>query len=63
MDQTLVDVGGVPGVRRWDEVVLIGRQKGKEITASALAALAGTIPYEITCSVHPRIPRMYKEIG
>jgi alanine racemase len=63
MDQILVDVSGVPGVRRWDQAVLIGRQKGKEVTASDLAAIAGTIPYEITCSVHPRIPRIYKEIG
>lgn len=60
MDQTLVDVGGVPGVKRWDVVTLIGREGRKEVGAAHLAALAGTIPYEIVCSIHSRIPRIYR---
>lgn len=60
MDQTLVDLGPRAKVRRGDEAVLIGRQGRSEVRAEELARLAGTIPYEIVCSVHPRIPRTYK---
>lgn len=62
MDHTLVDVGSVPGARRWDEVTLIGRDGKAEVTAQALADAIGTIPYEIFCSIHQRIPRLYKGI-
>lgn len=62
MDQTLVDVGGVPSVRRWDEVTLIGHDGRAGVSAEDLAKLIGTIPYEIVCSVHSRIPRIYKNI-
>ncbi len=60
MDQTLVDVGAVKGVRRWDEAVLIGRAGKEHVSAEELAGIAGTIPYEIVCSIHPRVPRLYK---
>jgi len=33
-----------------------------ELTAASLADMIGTIPYEIFCSIHQRIPRIYKEI-
>ena len=60
MDQTLVDVGSRTPVRRWDEVTLLGRDGKQVVSASELAAMIGTIPYEIVCSVHSRIPRVYK---
>ncbi|OIO36215.1 MAG: hypothetical protein AUJ72_06065 [Candidatus Omnitrophica bacterium CG1_02_46_14] len=60
MDQTLVDVGRVPGVKRWDKVTLIGKDQNAEIQASDLAALIGTVSYEISCVLHSRIPRIYK---
>ncbi len=56
MNLTLVDVTGVPGVREGDEAVLLGRQDGEEITADELAALARTIPYEITCGIGRNAP-------
>lgn len=59
MDQTLVDVGALPRVVRWDEVTLIGREGRVGVTAEELARLAGTIPYEVLCSLHSRIPRFY----
>ncbi len=62
MDHTLVDVGGVPGVRRWDPVTLIGRDGRTAVSAEELAGIASTIPYEIVCAVHSRIPRVYKGI-
>ena len=59
MDMTMVDVTGLPGVRVGDEAVLIGRQGGEEITADEVAALTGTISYEVLCRVSPRVPRIY----
>ena len=60
MDQTMIDVGHVEGVKLGDEVVLIGKQGGNEIRCEELARLAGTIPYEIVCSISNRVPRIYK---
>jgi len=58
MDQVMVDVGNTR-VRSGDEAVLIGRQKDARISVEELAALAGTIPYEIVCGLGSRIPRVY----
>lgn len=60
MDQTLADVGNVPGVRRWDLVTLLGRQGRETVSAEELASLSGTIPYEIVCALQSRIPRIYR---
>lgn len=62
MDQTMIDVGHIEGVKLGDEVVLIGRQGSNEIKCEELARLAGTIPYEIVCSISNRVPRIYKNI-
>lgn len=58
MDQLMVDCADDP-VEAGDEVVLIGRQDGEEITAEHLAAWMGTINYEIVCMVSERVPREY----
>jgi len=58
MDLTLVDVTDVPGVQEGDRVVLMGRQGDAEVTASELAALLGTIPYEVLVGISPRVPRV-----
>ena len=60
MDQTMIDVGHIEGVTLGDEVVLIGKQGEAEIRCEELARLAGTIPYEIVCSISSRVPRIYK---
>ncbi|MFH1995431.1 MAG: alanine racemase, partial [Candidatus Omnitrophota bacterium] len=61
MDQTMVDVGRVRGVKVGDEVVLIGKQGDQVIRTEKLARLAGTIPYEVLCSISNRVPRSYKK--
>ena len=48
-----------PLVRAGDEVVLIGRQGDEEITAWEWAERLGTIAYEVTCALSPRLPRIY----
>lgn len=59
MDLTLLDVTDVPGVDIGDEVVLLGHTKNCSITALEMAELAGTVPYEVLCSIGRRVPRIY----
>jgi alanine racemase len=60
MDWIMLDVTGIPDVTTGDEVVLMGPDDfGNVIHAEELAALAGTIPYEIFCGISKRVPRVY----
>jgi len=43
-------------VKRWDEVIIFGAEKQD---AAMLAETVGTIPYEITCNINMRVPRVY----
>jgi alanine racemase len=63
MDQIVVDVSHIPGVQMDDEVVLVGRQGVEQIRAEEVARLAGTINYEITTSLLPRVARVYRRGG
>ena len=59
MDMTMVNLNDLPDVHVGDEVEIFGgRQR-----ADALAALLDTIPYELTCAVSKRVPRLYLENG
>ncbi len=60
MDQILVQLNEVPESKAGDEVVLIGRQGDELITAEDVAAIWGTINYEVTCAIGPRVPRLYE---
>jgi len=59
MDQFVVDVSSIPGVRQDDEVVIIGRQAQAAISAEQVAAWAGTINYDVTTALLPRVVRVY----
>ncbi|MGE5218352.1 MAG: alanine racemase [Chloroflexota bacterium] len=59
MDLTLIDVTDIKNVKQGNEVVLIGRQGGAEISADDIAAWADTISYEILTSVSARVPRIH----
>jgi alanine racemase len=61
MDQAIIDISRAGRVRVGDEVVVLGRQGGQEITADDVAKWAGTINYEVTCSLGNRLPRIYKQ--
>ncbi len=65
MDLTVVDVTEVPGVGVGDEVVLIGSQGGAAVGAGELAAIGGTISYEVFCGIGRRVPRLHRraELG
>lgn len=58
MNMCMVDATDVPSVRVGDEVVLIGKQKNKTISAEQVASLVGTIHYEIVTRLNPLIPRI-----
>jgi alanine racemase len=58
MDQTMIDVTGIAGVRQGDEVVLIGQQGQQRITAEQVADRLGTINYEVVSEILARVPRM-----
>ena len=58
MDQTMINVTGIPGVAIGDEVVLLGSQGGQSIDAWDLADLAETIPWEVLCAISARVPRV-----
>ena len=60
MDQIILDVTQVPGVRVGDEVVALGPQGGDEIHARELAIQAQTIPWEILTNIGARVPRVYR---
>jgi len=63
MDLTMLDVTDVPDVQIGEVVTLLGSADGDTITANELAGWAATIPYEITCRVSPRVPRVYLRGG
>ena len=58
----MLDVGDL-AVEVGDEVVLIGRQGGEEITAASWARAMGTIAYTIVCGIGPRVPRVYVRVS
>ena len=61
MDQFMVDVTDIPGVKEGDEVVLMGRDavSGETISAELLGELSGRFNYELTCDISKRVPRLY----
>ncbi len=58
MDQCMIDLGPEPALSRWDTVSLFGPDP-RGHSAADLARLAGTIPYEITCGIGKRVPRIH----
>jgi len=58
MDQTVLDVTEIPGVKAGDEVVILGTQGGETITAFDHANATGTIPWEIFTRIAARVQRI-----
>ena len=57
MDQCLVDLGPETELPRWEAVTVFG---GAAPSAAEAAARLHTIPYEITCNINKRVPRVYE---
>lgn len=63
MDQTLVNVTDIPGVKMGTEVVIIGKCDGLTYTADEMAQSLGTIGYEVICNISKRVQRFYSTQG
>jgi alanine racemase len=65
MDNITVDLGADPGAQRLrgEQAILIGAQGSERITAEQVARRLDTINYEVTCSLTPRVPRVYHRDG
>ena len=58
MDQTIVDVSGIPRIQPGDTAVIIGTDRGEEITAGQIAEQCGTITNEILSRLGARLDRV-----
>lgn len=63
MDQMMVDVSDIDGVKTGDEVTLVGEREGCRITLDDFAACNGTINYEEACLIGRRVPRVFWQDG
>ncbi len=61
MDQTIVDVSGIPHIKAGDTVVIIGKSGKLENTADALATQCGTITNEFLSRLGARLDRILRE--
>jgi len=59
MDMMMVDVTDIPHPAVGEEVMLLGRQGTREITAEDYAGWLKTIPYEILCGIGGKANRIY----
>ena len=63
MDQFMVDVTDIPGVKPGDEVTLLGKDGEERIDIDTLGDLSGRFSYEFLCEISGRVPRVYIKGG
>jgi len=63
MDQCMIDITDVPGVKVGDEVILMGTDGKLKFDVDDIAPLLGTINYEVLCMIGKRVPRVYIKGG
>jgi alanine racemase len=61
MDQIMVDVSKIKGVKVGDEAVLVGKQGREELTATEVAQKADTIPWHLFCGITARVAYKYRD--
>lgn len=61
MDHVIIDATAAGDVKPGEEVVLIGAQGNRRISANDLAQWAGTCAHEVTTVIGPRVARLYFE--
>lgn len=59
MDMCMLDVTDLPECRVGDVVTILGRDGDNVSRCEDMAALLGTISYEVVCSISKRVPRVY----
>lgn len=61
MDMCMIDVTDVPDCKSGDVVTIFGADGENFISVEEQAEKAGTISYEMLCSVSRRVPRIYQD--
>ncbi len=59
MDVTTIDLSHTTALREGDDVTLLGAEGGASLYAPEIARMAGTISYNILCSISARVKRVY----
>ena len=59
MDLTTIDLSHTTALSMGDEVTLLGEEGGSTLDAQQIAKVAGTISYNILCSISARVRRVY----
>lgn len=59
MDQTLIDVSNIKGIKMGDAVTILGKSGEIEYNADDMAADLGTIGYEVMCGISKRVQRFF----
>ena len=59
MDRVMFEIND-DDVKIGDKVTLLGKENNLEINAWDWGKILNTIPYEITCNINRRVPRIYK---
>ena len=59
MDMVMVDLGENLQCNTGDEVIFYGHAAGSSLSIKEISKNLGTIPYEITCNVSHRVPRIH----
>lgn len=60
MDRVMFNAGN-DEIKIGQKVILLGKSKNQTIDAWDWGKALGTIPYEITCGITKRVPRVYKD--
>jgi len=63
MDQTVIEIEQAPHAAEGDEVTLIGDGTDGAMTVDDVAALCGTIGYEVVTALSARLPRIFLRDG
>lgn len=58
--ETVIDVSLIPNLEIGDEVVLIGKQGGEQITTEEIAQVLSTVSGDILSNISSSVPRIFK---
>ncbi len=58
MNMITVNVSGIPGVKKGDEVVMIGQQGDQQISVASFSEFTSKVNYELLVRLHECIPRV-----
>lgn len=61
MDLTTIDLSHTERLKPGDEVTILGQEGDAKLDAQQIGRLAGTISYNILCSISARVKRVYVE--